>query len=78
MLLIITVDLKHSFVTSWKNVLTLELVLKLFFYYFPCVVLHMVKVFIDYAQGVVQLLLLIFTTIISFLHYLSSQKIDCT
>ena len=35
--------------------------------YFPCLVLHKVKVFIDYAQGLVQLLLLIFTSMISFL-----------
>ena len=28
--------------------------------YFPCLVLHKVKVFIDYAQGLVQLLLFIF------------------
>ena len=40
--------------------------------YFPCLVLHKVKVFIDYAQGLVQLLLLIFTSMISFLHFLSS------
>ena len=39
----------------------------------PCAVLHKVKVFIDYAQGLVQLLLLIFTSMISFLHFLSSR-----
>ena len=38
--------------------------------YFPCLVLHKVKVFIDYAQGLVQLLFLIFTSLISFLHCL--------
>ena len=40
--------------------------------YFPFVVLHKVKFFIDYVQGLVQLLLLIFTLMISFLNYLSS------
>ena len=40
--------------------------------HFPCLVLHKVKFFIDYAQGLVQLLLLIFTSMISFLHCLSS------
>ena len=33
-----------------------------------CLVLHKVKVFIHYAQGLVQLLLLIFTSMISFSH----------
>ena len=58
------VDLKHGFVTSWGNVLfTLENIgtcVKLTWNYFPCLVLHKVKVFIDYAQGLVLLLLLIF------------------
>ena len=57
------VDLKHAFVTNWENVLfTLENIgtcVKISWNYFPCLVLHMVKVFIDYAQGLVQLLLLI-------------------
>ena len=58
------VDLKHGFVTSWENVLfTLENIgtcVKITWNYFPCLVLHKVKIFIDYAQGLVQLLLLIF------------------
>ena len=67
----------HSFVTSWENVLvTLENIgtcVKITWNYFPCLVLHKVKVFIDlYAQGLVQLLLLNFTSMISFLHCLSS------
>ena len=68
------VDLKHGFVTSWENVLfTLENIgtcvkNKITWNYFPCVVLHKVKVFIDYAQGLVQLLLLSFTSIILFFH----------
>ena len=70
------VDLKHGFVTSWENVLfTLENIgtcVKITWNYFPCLVLHMVKVFIDNAQGLVQLLLLIFTLMILFLHCLSS------
>ena len=56
---------EHSFVTSWENVLfTLENIgtcVRITWNYFPCVVLHKVKVFIDYAQGLVQLSLLIFT-----------------
>ena len=60
-------DLKHSSVTSWENVLsylpgTLENIgtcVKVTWNYFPCLILHKVKVFIDYAQGLVQLLLLI-------------------
>ena len=70
------VDLTHGFVTSWENVLfTLENIgtcVKITWNYFPCLVLHKVKVFTDYAQGFVQLLLLIFTSMISFLHCLSS------
>ena len=69
------VDLKHGFVTSWDNILfTLENIgtcVKITLNYFPCLVLHKV-VFIDYAQGLVQLLLLNFTLMISFLHCLSS------
>ena len=72
-------DLMHGFVTSCENVLfTLENIgtcVKITWNYFPCLVLHKpdkVKVFIDYAQGLVQLLLLIFTSMISFLHCLSS------
>ena len=73
------VDLKHGLVTSWENVLfTLENMgtcVKLTWNYFPCLVLHKVKVFIDYVQGLVQLLLLlIFASMISFLHCLSSWK----
>ena len=53
------IDLKHGFVTSWENVLfTLEnigMCVKITWNYFPCLVLHKVKVFIDYAQGLVQL-----------------------
>ena len=68
--------LKHGFVTSWENVLlTLENIgtcVRITWNYFPCLVLHKVKVFINSAQGLVQLLLLIFTSIISFLHCLSS------
>ena len=68
-------DLMHSFV-SWENVLfTLENIgtcVKITLNYFPCLVLHKVKVFINYGQGLVQLLLLIFTSMISFLHCLSS------
>ena len=71
-------DLMHGFVTSLENVLfTLENIgtcVKITWNYFPCLVLHKVKVFIDYAQGLVQLLVLIFTSIISFLHCLSSWK----
>ena len=67
-------DLMHGF--CWENVLiTLENIgtcVKITWNYFPCLVLHKVKVFIDYAQGLVQLLLLIFTSMISFLHCLSS------
>ena len=70
------VDLMHGFVPSSENVLfTLESIgtcVKITWNYFPCVVLHKVKVFMDYAQGLVQILLLIFTLIISFLHCLSS------
>ena len=48
------VDLKHGFVTSWENVLfTLENIgtqVKI-----TCLILHKVKIFIDYAQGLVQL-----------------------
>ena len=70
------VDLTHGFVTSWENVLfTLENIgtcVKITWNYFPCLVLHKVKVFIDYAQGFVQLLLWIFKLMISFLHCLSS------
>ena len=70
------VDLTHGFVTSWENVLfTLENIgtcVKITWNYFPCLVLHKVKVFIDYAQGFMHLLLLIFTLMISFLHCLSS------
>ena len=72
------VDLTHGFVTSWENILfTLENIgtcvnFKITWNYFPCLVFHKVKVFIDYAQGFVQLLLLIFTSMISFLHCLSS------
>ena len=66
------VDLKHGFVTSLQNVLsTLENIgtrIKITWNYFPCLVLHKVKIFIDYAQGLVQLLLLIFTSMISILH----------
>ena len=47
------VDLKHGFVTSRENVLfTLENIgtcVKITWNYFSCVVLHKVKVFIDYA-----------------------------
>ena len=64
------VDLKHGFVTSWDNVLfTLENIgtcVKINWNYFSCLMLHKVKVFIDYAQGLVQLILLIFTSMISF------------
>ena len=53
-------DLMHGFVTSWENVLfTLENIgtcVKITWNYFPCLILHKVKVFIDYAQGLVQLL----------------------
>ena len=53
------VDLKHGFVTSWENVLfTLENIgtrVKITWNYFPCLILHEVKIFIDYAQGLVQL-----------------------
>ena len=68
------VDLKHGFVTSLENVLfTLENIgsgtrAKITWNYFPCLVLHKVKIFIDYAQDLVQLLLLIFTSMISILH----------
>ena len=59
------VDLKHGFVTSWENVLfSLENIgtcVKITWNYFLCLALHKVKVFIDYAQGLVQLLLLIFS-----------------
>ena len=69
-------DLMHDFVTSWENVLfTLENIgtcVKITWNYFPNLVLHKVKVFIDYAQGLVQLLLLIFTSMISFSRCLSS------
>ena len=69
-------DLTHGFVTSWENVLfTLENIgtcVKITWNYFPGLVLHKIKVFINYAQGLVQLLLLIFTSMISFLHCLSS------
>ena len=73
------VDLKHGFVTSWENVLfTLENIgtcVKLTWNYFPCLVLRKEKVFIDYAQGLVQLLLWIFTSMISFLHcYLHERR----
>ena len=47
------VDLKHSFVTSWENVLftleNIETCVKITWNYFSCVALHKVKVFIDYA-----------------------------
>ena len=69
------VDLKHGFVTSWEVLFTLENIekcVKMTWNYFPCLILHKVKVFIDYAQGLVQLLLLTFTSMISFLHCLSS------
>ena len=70
------VDLKHGFVTSCENVLfTIEnigMCVKITWNCFPCLILHKVKVFIDYAQGLVQLLLLIFTSMISFLRCLSS------
>ena len=65
-------DLMQGFVTSWDNVLfTLENIgtcVKITWNYFPCLALHKVKVFIDYAQGLVQLLLLIFTSSIVNLH----------
>ena len=52
------VDLKHGFVTSWENVLfTLENIgtcVKINLNYFPCLLLHKVKVFSDNAQGLVQ------------------------
>ena len=64
------VDLMHGFVTSWENVLfTLENIgtcVKITWNDCPCLVLHKEKVFIDYAQGLVQLLLLISTSMISF------------
>ena len=71
----------HSFVTSWENVLfTLENIgtcVKITWNYFPCLVLHKVKAFIDYAQGLVQLLLLIFTSmIIDFIFALFIFMID--
>ena len=70
------VNLMHGFVTSWENVLfTLENIgtcVKITWNYIPCLVLHKEKVFIDKAQGLVQLLFLIFTSMISFLHCLSS------
>ena len=66
------VDLKHSFVTSWDNVLfTLKNIgscVKITRSYFPCLVLHKVKVFIAYSQGLVQLLLLSFHFCIVYLH----------
>ena len=72
------VDLKHGFVTSWENVLfTLENIgtcVNITWNYFPCLVLNKAKVFINYAKGLVQLLLLTFTSMISFLHCLSSWK----
>ena len=74
------VDLKHGFVTSWENVLfmleNIGTCVKITwnYMYFLCLVLHKVKVFIDYAQGLVQLLSLIFTSMISFSHCLSSWK----
>ena len=72
--------MKHGFVTSWENVLfkleDIGTFVKITSNYFPCLVLHKVKVFIDYAQGLVQLLLLIFTSMISFLHCLSEVMKD--
>ena len=59
------------YVKSLENIGTW---VKITWNYFPCLVLHKVKVFIDYAQGLVQLLLLIFTSMISFLLCLSSWK----
>ena len=70
------VDLKHGFVTRWENVLfmleNMGTCVKITWNYFLCLVLHKVKVFIDYAQGLVQLILLVFTSMISFSHCLSS------
>ena len=58
------VDLKHGFVTSWENVLfalgNIRTCVEITWNYFPCLVLHKVKVFIDFAQGMVQILSLIF------------------
>ena len=74
------VDLTHGFVTSLENVLfTLENIgtcVKITWNYFPCIVPHKVKVFIDYAQGLVQLLLLIFTLMISFFALFIFMKDD--
>ena len=65
------VDLNHGFVTSCENILftleNIETCVKITWNYFPCLVLHKVKVFIDYAQDLVQLSSLIFTLMISFL-----------
>ena len=52
------VDLKHDFDIRWKIVLfTLENIgtcVEITLYYFHCIVLHKVKVFMDYIQGLVQ------------------------
>ena len=67
------VDLKHGFDTRiedrrmfYLHVMLETIALALTFVkitsnYFPCVDLHKVKIFIRYAQGLMQLLLLIFT-----------------
>ena len=76
-------DLMHGFVTSWENVLfTLENIgtcVKITWNYFPCLVLHKVKVFIDYnAQDLMQLLLLNLTSMISFcIVYLHERRQSC-
>ena len=70
--------MKHGFVTSWENVLfTLENIgtcVKITWNYFPCPVLHKVKVFIDYAQCLVQLLLLIFTSNLALFIFMKDSK----
>ena len=48
------VDLKHGFVTSWENVIfmleNIGICVKITWNYFLCLVLHKVKVFIDYGH----------------------------
>ena len=64
----------RMFYLTYFTLVNIGTCVKITWNYFPCLVLHKVKVFVVYEQGLVQLLLFIFTSMISFLHCLSSWK----
>ena len=70
----------HGFVTSWENVLlTLENIgtcVKITWNYFPCLVLHKVKAFIYYAQGLVHAVIIVDFYIDDFIFALFIFMID--